>query len=29
MNTHFDHVGVEARRESAKLILNKATEFAK
>ncbi|WP_433895496.1 endonuclease/exonuclease/phosphatase family protein [Sphingobacterium mizutaii] len=29
MNTHFDHVGVEARRESAKLILAKAKEFAK
>ncbi|WDF68436.1 endonuclease/exonuclease/phosphatase family protein [Sphingobacterium oryzagri] len=29
MNTHFDHVGVVARRESAKLILNKAKEFAK
>ncbi len=29
MNTHFDHVGTEARRESAKLILAKATEFAK
>jgi len=29
MNTHFDHVGVEARRESAKLILAKAREFAK
>ena len=28
MNTHFDHVGVEARRESAKLILEKATELA-
>lgn len=28
MNTHFDHVGVEARRESAKLILSKAQEFA-
>lgn len=28
MNTHFDHVGVVARRESAKLILNKAKEFA-
>lgn len=28
MNTHFDHVGVQARKESAKLILNKATEFA-
>jgi len=29
MNTHFDHVGVEARRESAKLILAKAGEFAR
>ncbi|TDS10396.1 endonuclease/exonuclease/phosphatase family protein [Sphingobacterium paludis] len=29
MNTHFDHVGVVARRESAKLILAKAKEFAK
>ncbi|WP_313189449.1 endonuclease/exonuclease/phosphatase family protein [Sphingobacterium sp.] len=29
MNTHFDHVGIEARRESAKLILAKAKEFAK
>lgn len=29
MNTHFDHVGVEARRESAKLILAKAKELAK
>ncbi|KGE14802.1 endonuclease/exonuclease/phosphatase family protein [Sphingobacterium deserti] len=29
MNTHFDHVGVAARRESAKLILAKAKEFAK
>lgn len=28
MNTHFDHVGVQARKESAKLILSKATEFA-
>ncbi|MFD2596727.1 endonuclease/exonuclease/phosphatase family protein [Sphingobacterium griseoflavum] len=28
MNTHFDHVGVVARRESAKLILAKAKEFA-
>lgn len=28
MNTHFDHVGTIARRESAKLILNKAKEFA-
>lgn len=29
MNTHFDHRGVEARRESAKLILEKAKELAK
>jgi len=29
MNTHFDHIGVEARKESAKLILSKAKEFAK
>ncbi|SKB74621.1 Metal-dependent hydrolase, endonuclease/exonuclease/phosphatase family [Sphingobacterium nematocida] len=29
MNTHFDHIGVEARRESAKQILSKAKEFAK
>lgn len=29
MNTHFDHIGVIARRESAKLILQKAKEFAK
>lgn len=28
MNTHFDHVGIQARKESAKLILRKATEFA-
>lgn len=28
MNTHFDHIGVEARKESAKLILAKAREFA-
>jgi len=28
MNTHFDHIGVEARRESAKLILEKAKELA-
>lgn len=28
MNTHFDHVGVEARKESAKLILAKAKELA-
>lgn len=28
MNTHFDHIGVEARRESAKLILAKAQELA-
>lgn len=29
MNTHFDHVGVQARTESAKLILEKAKELAK
>lgn len=29
MNTHFDHVGHEARRESAKLIMAKARELAK
>src|SRR5690606_11487488 len=29
MNTHFDHVGKIARKESAKLILAKAKEFAK
>lgn len=29
MNTHFDHIGVIARTESAKLILQKAKEFAK
>lgn len=28
MNTHFDHVGVVARNESAKQILAKAKEFA-
>lgn len=28
MNTHFDHVGVEARSESAKLILQQANERA-
>ncbi|PRD46369.1 endonuclease/exonuclease/phosphatase family protein [Sphingobacterium haloxyli] len=28
MNTHFDHRGIEARRESAKLILEKAKELA-
>ncbi|OUJ74097.1 endonuclease/exonuclease/phosphatase family protein [Hymenobacter crusticola] len=27
-NTHFDHVGVEARRESAKLILAKVKQMA-
>ena len=27
-NTHFDHVGVEARKESARLILNKIKEIA-
>src|SRR5690606_36648222 len=26
-NTHFDHVGVEARKESAKLIVEKAREL--
>lgn len=29
MNTHFDHIGVIARTESAKLILQKAKELAK
>ena len=29
MNTHFDHIGKIARKESAKLILAKAKEFAK
>lgn len=29
MNTHFDHVGIVARRERAKLILQKAKELAK
>lgn len=29
MNTHFDHVGHEARRESAKLIMAQARELAK
>jgi len=29
MNTHFDHIGIVARPESAKLILQKAKEFAK
>ena len=28
MNTHFDHVGVAARKESAKLMMAKAKEFA-
>ncbi|SDM54892.1 Metal-dependent hydrolase, endonuclease/exonuclease/phosphatase family [Pedobacter antarcticus] len=28
-NIHFDHVGVEARKESAKLILSKVKEMAK
>jgi len=28
MNTHFDHVGVVARKESAKLMMAKAKEFA-
>jgi endonuclease/exonuclease/phosphatase family metal-dependent hydrolase len=27
-NTHFDHMGKEARKESAKLILNKVNEIA-
>jgi len=27
-NTHFDHVGIEARRESAKLIMRKMKEIA-
>jgi endonuclease/exonuclease/phosphatase family metal-dependent hydrolase len=27
-NTHFDHVGVEARRQSARLILDKIAELA-
>ncbi len=27
-NTHFDHIGVQARRESAKLILSKVKELA-
>ncbi|WP_256006221.1 endonuclease/exonuclease/phosphatase family protein [Pedobacter deserti] len=27
-NTHFDHVGIKARRESAKLIMAKIREFA-
>lgn len=26
-NTHFDHIGIEARQESAKLIINKITEI--
>lgn len=29
MNTHFDHIGIEARSESAKLILKEAQEIAK
>ncbi len=29
MNTHFDHVGVQARVESAKLMMAKAREMAK
>lgn len=29
MNTHFDHVGKVARKESAKLMLKKASELAK
>ena len=28
MNTHFDHIGVVARRESAKLILERAEDLA-
>lgn len=28
-NTHFDHIGKEARRQSAQLLLNKITEMAK
>lgn len=28
-NTHFDHVGVQARKESAKLILRKINDIAK
>ncbi len=28
VNTHFDHIGVVARRESAKLLLSKAVEIA-
>ncbi len=28
-NTHFDHVGVEARQESAQLILSKIKEYSK
>ena len=28
MNTHFDHVGIEARRESAQLIMRKSEELA-
>jgi endonuclease/exonuclease/phosphatase family metal-dependent hydrolase len=29
INTHFDHMGQVARRESAKLLLNKVTEIGK
>lgn len=29
LNTHFDHIGQVARRESAKLLLSKVTEIAK
>lgn len=29
MNTHFDHIGKEARKQSALLMLTKAKEFAK
>lgn len=28
MNTHFDHIGKEARKESAKLMMSKAKELA-
>lgn len=29
LNTHFDHIGVTARKESVKLILNKVAELSK
>lgn len=29
LNTHFDHIGVVARKESVKLILNKVAELSK